>query len=79
VKIALVTWMDAVRTDDIVNADGLIGVTRKTVGWVVRKDKTGIVLAFSFDADSVFERGFFIPQAYVKKVVWLADIQGANK
>lgn len=44
-----------------------VGIKRKTLGWILRDDYTGIVIAMSRDGDE-YERGFTIPRAYVVKV-----------
>lgn len=73
--MARVTWNDASRTDDVVTGKEHIGVVRKTLGWVLRNDSTGVAVAMTKDVDgaaAVFERAFFIPRDYVVSVTRLA-------
>lgn len=70
-RIAEVRWLDAQRDDGTPSVvAGPIGVLRRTVGWVLRDDEHGVVLAFSKDADE-FERTFSVPRAYIRKVRYL--------
>lgn len=64
-RLALVTWLDAGRTDDTVTGHEDIGIRRQTVGWVLRNDEKGVVLAMTHDAGE-YERGFFIPRLYIE-------------
>lgn len=64
---ARVTWLDASRTEETLTASMSVGIKRKTLGWILRDDYTGIVIAMSRDGDE-YERGFTIPRAYVVKV-----------
>ena len=66
----VVTWLDAERGDETWEATS-IGVVRNTVGWVVRKDADGIVIAMSRDeypGTQKYERWFAIPTAYIQRV-----------
>jgi hypothetical protein len=72
-KIVLVKWLDATRTDDVISASGKIGIVRETVGWLLRKDDDGIVIAFTRDDGHDYERGFTIPHTYIKSVRVLGD------
>ena len=67
----VVTWLDAERGDDEPTS-GHIGVVRNTVGWAVKRDDTGIVIAMSQDeyrdGKQTYERWFAIPTAYIQKV-----------
>jgi hypothetical protein len=65
--LGLVTWLDATRTDESVRYDHPLTSTRRTLGWILRDDEEGIVIAMTND-DEGFERGFGIPRAYVKTV-----------
>ena len=65
-----VTWLDAERGDETWET-AAIGIVRHTVGWVVKKDATGIVLAMSRDeypGTEKYERWFAIPTAYITRV-----------
>jgi len=73
VKLALVTWLDATRTDDNISAHASIGVMRETLGWLLYEGKDGVVLAMTRDGDENFERGFTIPHVYIHKVKKLGD------
>lgn len=69
-KVVEVTWLDATRSDDEpnLNADGAV---RRTVGWLVKDRKKGVIIAMSRDeGDGVtpFERWFFIPRPYIIKI-----------
>lgn len=66
-KVARVTWLDASRTDDVVTAHDRIGVERQTVGWLLRDDRDGVIIAMTLDEDR-FERGFTIPRNYIVSV-----------
>ena len=70
-KIVLVTWMDATRTDDTLSARFAVSLRRETVGWLLRRDDDGVVLAFD-RSENDFERGFGIPAAYIRSVKTLA-------
>lgn len=73
-KIALVRWIDASRSDEEVSAYSLGPSVRETVGWLLREDKDGVVVAMSRD-DGHFERGFYIPRAYIEGITKL-DLKG---
>jgi len=66
----MVVWLDATRTDETVTATDKIGIKRETLGWILRDDSQGVVIAMTKD-DKDYERGFTIPRAYIKKVVKL--------
>lgn len=73
-KIALVTWLDATRTDESVQPHTRVGTKRETVGWLLRRDDEGVVIAMSRDWDGTdFERGFTIPRPYVSSVRILGE------
>lgn len=68
---AIISWHDASRTDEAVDPLADIGVMRDTCGWVLRRDKAGVVVAFTSDMSdgtTRYERGFFIPAEYVRRV-----------
>jgi hypothetical protein len=71
-KIVLVKWLDAARTDGDIGP-GWTPVMRRTVAWLLYRDKERLVLAMSRDGD-LFERGFAIPTEYVKSVKTLAVV-----
>ena len=65
--LALVTWFDATKTDEILDSTFNVGSTRRTTGWVLRDDKEGVVVAMSLD-DEGYSRGFGIPRPYIKRI-----------
>ncbi len=67
-KIVEVTWLDAGRTEDTVTGRESIGIERRTVGWLMRDDEEGVIVAFSDDGEAGYERAFLIPRAYVRDV-----------
>ena len=72
-KVVLVTWLDATKMDgeDEISPEGPIGVVRQAVGWLLRRDKDGVVIAMSKDNHpdrTQFSKGYAIPAAYVKRV-----------
>jgi hypothetical protein len=70
-RIAVVTWLDASRSDDTARGDGPIGILRHTVGYILRRDDTGVVIAMSRDEAPQgveHEREFRIPASYIKRV-----------
>lgn len=69
--LGAVKWLDASRTDDEVNPLTLTGISRETIGWVLRDDAVGVVIAMTHD-DERYERGFFIPRGYIQTVVRLS-------
>jgi len=77
-NIVVVEWIDAVRDDDVVVAGaGPIGCNRQTVGWLLRNDEHGVVMAMSDDEGS-YERGFFIPFPYIVQVTQLVPYWTEN-
>lgn len=79
-KLVLVTWLDAIQVDgsDEVAPDGPIGAVRHSVGWLLRRDEEGVVIAMSRDEHAnrvAYEKGFGIPAAYIRKVKTLEEVK----
>lgn len=66
-KVVLVKWLDATRTDDTMGAFDKVGVIRETVGWLLHDNEDGVILTMSRDFEGTsYERGFTIPKPYIK-------------
>lgn len=67
----VVTWIDAMRGDESVEATQVISCRRETVGWLLRDDREGVLVAMSKDDQgdkTIYERWFGIPRRYVESV-----------
>lgn len=64
-----VRWLDAEGCNDQENVEdvlrGSIGVEREDMGWLVRDDDAGVILAGSLISDGTIDRRLSIPRAYV--------------
>ena len=68
---AVVTWIDAGRTESSLTGREDVGIRRQTVGWVLNNVSQGVVVAMTRDelnGGIEYERGFTIPRAYIVKV-----------
>lgn len=67
-RAVMVTWIDATRGDDFAPPATAAGIERRTLGWLLRDDDEGVVLAMSDDGPAGFERWYAIPRAYIVSV-----------
>lgn len=74
--LAVVTWLDASRTESNLTGREDIGIRRESVGWVLNNVPQGVVLAMTRDelnGNIEYERGFTIPRPYIVKVRRLTE------
>lgn len=65
--IVRVAWLDATQEEESMTEDLAIGVIRYSVGYAVRNDEEGIVLAMDL-CDGEYTKGYTVPSEYVKDV-----------
>lgn len=65
--MVLVTWIDAMRSDDEATGLEQLSIKRETLGWLLRDDDAGVVIAMTHD-EGKFERSFSIPRPYIEDV-----------
>lgn len=74
--MAVVIWSDAVKRDDGFMAPFETRTERRSVGWVLRDDKHGVVLAMDDGgAEYGYEFGLGIPRIYVSSVRYLRRLE----
>lgn len=74
-----VTWLDAVFTSGDPVPMATVGIMMRTLGWVLRDDSQGIVIASERDAEGGYRRVTEIPRPYIRKVVYLAKSNRKSK
>ena len=69
--IALVIWEDSNTTDEesvdpaIFDSDEKRGFHYATVGWIIKDDDIGIVMAHSYRSDELVEKDISIPRSQI--------------
>jgi len=82
--MALVVWIDHVKSSEDPSAEGMAPVKRNTVGWIIEETDEHIVTAHSLDEDpkkTQYEFGFGISKKMVEAITKLGPLakRGAAK